>query len=643
MQFLNQTLINMNYSPILVLLFFCATVLGQEQKIDSEIIAATVYQQGVQITRTASAQLSPGKTELVITGISANIDPASLQVSADKAVRILSVSHRFAFDEVDTQPEDLEALQNEQVRLQDLVAQNSQALEVLNLEKTMILANQEIGGEDTGVKITELSAAADFWRNRLGDIAKRIFDLGLEARELRAESNKTALKISELGGQSGEQLSEVVLQLEAKATTQAKFELTYYSSYAGWEPTYDVRVIDIDQDLSLTTYARVFQTTGRDWNEIELTLSSGNPRSQQSKPILEPWYLSFSNSYRKSGRGYSKNSLSGNPHLKRPYNPLVKTVSGIITDEDGIGLPGVNVVIKGSTIGTVTNGDGHYQVAIPEGGFTQLVYSYVGFSPLEANISSPIMNVVMEEDAQMLSEVVVTALGTSSRSTYDHYPAAASYEKLELELPPDVESGDLVLSKEFKIKQKYSLASTGKRYDVELEEQKIEVDYQYHSVPKLDPGVFLVASIPNWNEYELMAGKANIYYDHTFIGKTFIDVQAVEDTVLISLGRDDRITVERTKIKDQSKKQWLGGKKKILKAWAIKVRNNKTKDIKLFIEDQIPVSQDKAIEVELKEKSGATLFEDTGALVWEIAVNAGKTEERQFKYEIKHPKRRVVK
>jgi len=643
MQFLNQTPVKMKNLPILLFLFLCGSLLAQEQSIEkrtsSKIVAVTVYQEGAQIQRTASAQLALGKTELVITGLSANIDPASLQVTADKAIRLLSVSHRFAYEQNDSQPEALENLQNEQVRLQDLMLQNTNAKEVLNQEKTMILANQLIGGEDNGVKITELAAAADFWRNRLGDISKRLFELELETRTLKKESSKTALQIQELGGKSGERFSEVVLQIQAKNSTQAKFKLNYFSAYAGWEPTYDVRVTDIDQDLSLTTYGRIFQTTGRDWNEVDLTLSSGNPRTQQSKPILEPWYLSFRSNYGERKSSYSKSSMAQNPHLNRPYNASVRTVQGIVTDEDGVGLPFATVLVIGANVGAQTDMDGRYELQIPPGGFTQLAYSYVGFQSITANISAYTMNVVMPDDNVMLSEVVVT----SSKSSISSGEAAVQYENLELQLPPDVESGDMVLNKEFKITQKYSIASTGKRYDVQLEEEKIPVDYQYHCVPKLDPGVFLVASIPNWNEYELMAGKANIYFDRTFIGKTFIDVQAVEDTVVISLGRDDRVTVERTKVKDQSKKQWLGGKKKITKAWTIKVRNNKTKDIDLFIEDQIPVSQDKAIEVELQEKSGASLFEDIGALIWELKIAAGSTEERQFKYEIKHPKRRVVK
>ena len=89
-------------------------------------------------------------------------------------------------------------------------------------------------------------------------------------------------------------------------------------------------------------------------------------------------------------------------------------ISGVVTDGQGLPLPGVNVVISGTTIGTQTDFDGYYSLDAPIG--SELIFSYIGF----ANYAAPIgqsgsVNVALEEDAQALEEIVVTALGVQRK------------------------------------------------------------------------------------------------------------------------------------------------------------------------------------------------------------------------------------
>ena len=91
-----------------------------------------------------------------------------------------------------------------------------------------------------------------------------------------------------------------------------------------------------------------------------------------------------------------------------------RTVTGKITSaEDGSSLPGVNVVVKGTTNGAVTDLDGNYKLTVPEEGGI-LVISFIGLQSQEVNIGSRgVINISMESDVQQLGEVVVTALGIS--------------------------------------------------------------------------------------------------------------------------------------------------------------------------------------------------------------------------------------
>lgn len=98
--------------------------------------------------------------------------------------------------------------------------------------------------------------------------------------------------------------------------------------------------------------------------------------------------------------------------LSKLNNPkyIEGNISGIITDNVGLPLPGVNVIVKGTSVGTQTDFDGFYSINAPAG--SELVFSYVGFSSISAGITkSGTFNIAMSEDAAQLEEVVITAMG----------------------------------------------------------------------------------------------------------------------------------------------------------------------------------------------------------------------------------------
>ncbi|WP_027126316.1 SusC/RagA family TonB-linked outer membrane protein [Gelidibacter mesophilus] len=87
------------------------------------------------------------------------------------------------------------------------------------------------------------------------------------------------------------------------------------------------------------------------------------------------------------------------------------TVSGLVSDTNGMALAGVTIQVKGTNIGSTTNFDGEYTISASQGDVLQ--FSYLGFKTKEVTISGTILNVKLEEDAAALDEVVVTAMGIS--------------------------------------------------------------------------------------------------------------------------------------------------------------------------------------------------------------------------------------
>ena len=164
--------------------------------------------------------------------------------------------------------------------------------------------------------------------------------------------------------------------------------------------------------------------------------------------------------------------------------------------------------------------------------------------------------------------------------------------------------------------------------------------YEYHIVPKMDKGAFLLAKISNYGKYNLLSGTANIFFEGVYLGQSYIDASVTTDTLLLSLGRDEKIAVRREKIKSIKKEFGSFIKENI--TFEISIRNNKSQNIEITLLDQIPVSKNKDLEVKLIESTSAFHNETYGSLRWIKNVKADETVKILFEYEVRYPKEKVV-
>jgi uncharacterized protein (TIGR02231 family) len=113
---------------------------------------------------------------------------------------------------------------------------------------------------------------------------------------------------------------------------------------------------------------------------------------------------------------------------------------------------------------------------------------------------------------------------------------------------------------------------------VTLEERDIPAAYEYHAVPKVEPAVFLLAKIANYGQYNLLAGQANIFFQDTYVGQTLVNPQTTADTLLLSLGRDEQLTIKRVQPKDFTERRKIFGSKiRETYQFEISIKNNKPK------------------------------------------------------------------
>jgi uncharacterized protein (TIGR02231 family) len=193
-------------------------------------------------------------------------------------------------------------------------------------------------------------------------------------------------------------------------------------------------------------------------------------------------------------------------------------------------------------------------------------------------------------------------------------------------------------SQEYSPKAKYTLKSDGLKRSITLNQDKMEASYDYYAAPELDLDAFLTAKVPNWGQYRLLPGEANIYFEDSYIGKTNIDPYSSTDTLLLSLGRDKGIVIKRELLKDMTETKFLSSNVQKTFGYKISIKNMKKNKVKLTLQERIPISTHEDIEVELIESSSAQFDKNTGFLKWIFEVEPNQTLERKFVFKVDAPK-----
>jgi len=624
--YLNDKAMFKNLLFAICLIFIAVGANAQEgQKIDTRIQKVVVFLNSAQITRVATANVAVGTSTLTFPNLSPGIDVQSIQVHANGEFTILSVKHELSFLNQQAKLKSIGDLQAQQKAIQEKIQVQNNLLDVDKEEEAMLLKNQVISGANVNLEVAKLQQALDFQTFRLTDIKKREQIVNTQIAALNTELQKYNRQIAEVNKGNSSATSNILVTVSSKTALQSEFTLTYVVNNASWYPTYDIRAKNVNSPITIAYKANVSQQSGEDWKNIKLTLSTGNPTVSGSKPTLNPYFLNF---------GMYNVAQSG---------AITKVVGRLTSKDDGLGLPGVTIKVKGTSIGAQTDAQGNYSIQVPPGSQT-LVYTYIGFTSEERFVSSPVINVNLSADQKALSEVVVTGYGALEGKVAGLQVADKSEFRIRgnSTMPVAVQQIENQTNIEFNIDNPYSIPSDGKQYLVEINQVDLPASFQYYVAPKLSTDVFLTAQLTDWNKYNFLSGEANLFFEGTFIGKSLIDTRAVTDTLNLSLGVDKNIVVTRTLQKELTEKQTLGSNKKETKNWLIDIKNRKSQPVNLLVEDQVPVSQNSAIEVETQELSGGKMDKETGKVAWSVAVNAGDEKKYQLKYQVKYPKNQSV-
>lgn len=493
-----------------------------------------VFLRGAELSYTTKIKVDKGMNDVVFTGLASNIERNSINFSAKGDAIIMSVVQRFDYLRPMEKTPQIKALEDSLEVLNKSLTFNQNETDVLKSEVDLILANKNIGNEKIGVSISELQKMAEFYRKRFAEIKNKMFDLSQSAKKIQKNIERIQRQLNELNYQLNKPTNEIVVTISAKQETSIEAALSYLISDAGWEPVYDVRVDKINSPAILNYKANVWQSSGLDWKDVGIILSTRNPVVNNNKPELYSWFIDF----------------------ERP----------------------------------------------------------ILYREMKAGVQKTVMNEAEISDAAAASQTMANYFDVNEK-------------QLSVEFTPQI---------------KYSIPSDSKPHLVALQELSIPAKYEYYAAPKLDNNAFLVARLTDWANYNLLAGQTNIYFENSYIGQSSIHPATIKDTLVISLGRDQNISISREVLKDFSEDKFLSSNVERTFAFDIKAKNNKKVSVKILVEDLIPISKNEDITVKLIESSGAVYNSESGKLKWILDVEGGKSVVKKLIYSIKYPKDKVI-
>jgi len=192
---------------------------------------------------------------------------------------------------------------------------------------------------------------------------------------------------------------------------------------------------------------------------------------------------------------------------------------------------------------------------------------------------------------------------------------------------------------EYPVKHNYSIVSDAKPYLVEVAEYSMPSSFTYLTIPKLSPFGFLMAKIPAWHNYNLISGTTCVYNKGTYMGKTFLNTWAKNDTLQIYLGKDNNIFASREEKIQNNPRSIIGNSITEETNIVINIKNNYPQPVNLEVLDQVPVSNEyDKVKLDVFNVENALYDKNEGSVKWNLSLKGNESSTINFKYILKTPK-----
>ncbi len=526
-------------------------------KVESKVTSVTIYSDRAKVTRTATVNIKEGEQKIIFNNLPALLIPESLQVKGKSKANVkfgAVISKQIISSELTSERE--KELNNQLEKFKDQIksikaekkALKSQEEFIHNLSRQANLrANEDIA--EINLKPEQWSSAAKTIYNEISSISKSIIQQEIKEREI---NNKIQATINELNRMrtGSKSTYEVTIPLESSANTNLEIKLSYQIRNVNWYPLYDARLNTKNGKMNLSQFGAVKQTTGEDWNNIKLTLSTAQPQRSTNLPEIQPMWVDiyYPEKESKSWQRYSS---------------------------------------PNKTMG----------------------------APMALMDSEVIVNEVMAEDKLKRKAQYTTA---------------------------NINTKGFV--SEYEIPGKISVKSDGAETKLMIGVFDTKSEMEIHVKPQIDNNAYLAVHSKLQGDAPILAGKVNLFRDGAYIGQSYMPLLRPSEEHILFFGIDDKISVTRRTIKDETTDAGVIMRDNIIKRHYItKIQNLHKNDVKVIVEESIPASKNDDINVEIISDATTPDYkkdaEDIkGLLQWSFYMKPKEEKKLKLGWKVTWPK-----
>jgi len=290
-----------------LILVFSATLTfpasGQELTIDSQVSQVNIYPNSGMITREGKIELEKGYHRIIFDNILEDIDEKTINVElkeiSDEDVRIMGISIEKIFLESEPSVK-IKQIQEEISHLEKEIRILTSKKDILKDKKAFLdsiiyfFKNQSISDESHNqeISVTPFENIYDFLGEKIESNYEADINYDFEIESCQERIDFLVKQLQQISSRQLDTKRIIAVELEVYQKANPTIAVSYQiNDRIAWQPAYDIRVDITEKSINLTTYALINQTTGIDWEDVNISLSTARPTVSGTMPAINPWFV----------------------------------------------------------------------------------------------------------------------------------------------------------------------------------------------------------------------------------------------------------------------------------------------------------------------------------------------------------------
>ncbi|MDJ0636091.1 MAG: mucoidy inhibitor MuiA family protein [Xenococcaceae cyanobacterium MO_188.B29] len=270
-----------------------------EKNIDAEITAVTVYTDRAFVTRQNKISLTGDESELILSKLPVTLIKDSIRVTGKgtSTVNILGVKVESVFtpevpvESIAQLDRQMQALQNQKASLENQLSSRQLQLNFVAQLSEKSKTQYAINLSKQQTNLEQAQALLDFVGDKHLHYGNLIIELKQQQQDINNQISVLKQQKQNLLVPKNKEYFNLIIFMEVSEPGEFELEVAYLVNRASWRPLYDLKVDTQAKQLNLAYLAEVKQSTGEDWQNVALVLSTAKPGLGTLPPKLQPWYI----------------------------------------------------------------------------------------------------------------------------------------------------------------------------------------------------------------------------------------------------------------------------------------------------------------------------------------------------------------